>query len=204
MVVDKVAEGQFEFSLDARPKAGDETSWVSILSGNSTVVSGTELSAGVLVAHCDDASALDPGEFHCTGLVTAEWDVTASPRTLTVAFRGWSDGAFYGSPVDADYAYLENDDQSGEFSFGATVDLDDPGPAAEDIVVTSRWDASGAGRGDAFASGGDIPADVEVTITECWDTSFGRSHYTDSIGLAETEGDAAACVFSDAKLPDAQ
>ena len=203
MVVDKMGDGDFEFSLDARPKDGDETTWVAILSGNSHVVA-ENVSSGVLVAHCDDANALDPYEFHCTGLVTANWDVTSSPRTLTVSFRGWSDGDFYGTPIDADYSYLENDDLSGEFTFGATADFDDEGSAAEDLLVTSRWDATGAGRGDAFASGGDIPDDLEITVTECWDSGFGRSYYTDSVGFAETEGDAASCVFSDAKLPQAQ
>ena len=204
MTVDKVGDEQYEFSLDAKPKDGDHSTWVAILSGNSHVVAGTRQSSGVLVAHCDDASALDPGEFHCTGLVTANWNVETMPATLTVSFRGWSDGDFYGDPIDADYSYLENADQSGEFSFGATADLDDEGSAAEDIVVTSRWDATGAGRGDAFASGGDIPADLEVTVTECWDRSFGRAFYTDAIGLAETEGEGAASAFSEAKLPEAQ
>lgn len=203
MVVDKVGEDQFEFSLDARPKDGDDSQWVAILSGNSHVLAEHQ-SSGVLVAHCDDANALDPYEFHCTGLVTANWNVESRPATLTVQFRGWSDGDFYGTPIDADYSYLENADLSGEFTFGATADLDDEGSAAEDVLVTSRWDASGAGRGDAFASGGDIPSDTEVTITECWDRSFGRSFYEDSIGLAASEGDASACTFSEAKLPSEQ
>lgn len=204
MNVDKLDGDRYEFSLDARPKDADDSTWVAILSGNSHVVAGTHLSSGVLVAHCDDARALDSGEFHCTGLVTANWNVESAPATLTVSFRGWSDDLFYTDPIDADYSYLENADQSGEFTFGATADLDDEGAAAEEVLVTSRWDATGAGRGDAFASGGDIPADVEVTMTECWDRTFGRSFYEDSVGFATSEGDASACTFSDAKLPEAQ
>ena len=122
-----------------------------------------------------------------------------------VSFRGWTDGAFYGAPIDADYEYRESADGSGEFSFGATADLDDDGAAAEDVLVRSRWDATGAGRGDAFFSGGDVPVDVgEVTASECWDGGFGRTWYEDSIGFAPTEGDASSCAFADTKLPEAQ
>lgn len=205
MVVNKVGEDSYTFSLDARPKNGDDTTWVAILSGDSQLVPGTRLSAGTLVAHCDEAHALDEYEFRCAGQVTADWDITGSPRTVAVAFRDFSDGGALSIPIDADYSYLENDDLSGEFSFGATADLDDDGSLPESIVVTSRWDASGAGRGDAFASSGDIPAEIgTVTVTECWDSSFGRSFYTDSADFAPTEGDPAACAFAEAQLPEAE
>ncbi|MBI2895019.1 MAG: hypothetical protein HYY06_15800 [Deltaproteobacteria bacterium] len=205
MIVNKVGESDYTFSLDARPKNGDDTTWVAILSGDSHLVAGTRLSSGTLIAHCDEAHALDEYEFRCTGQVTADWDVTGSPRTVVVAFRGWTDGGVFSTPIDADYSYLENDDLSGEFAFGASADLDDDGSLPESIVVTSRWDASGAGRGDASASSGDIPVAIgSVTVTECWDSSFGRSFYTDSADLAPTEGDPAACVFADAEVPEGE
>ena len=81
------------------------------------------------------------------------------------------------------------------------VDGDDPGAAAEDSVLRSRWLPDGAGRTDARISGGDLGA-LEVTASECWGRNFRRVYYTDSADFAPTEGEVAACAFADQDLPE--
>ena len=44
-------------------------------------------------------------------------------------------------------------------------------------------------------------AEITVTASECWDTTFRRVYYTDSQQWQPTEGDAADCAFADADLP---
>jgi hypothetical protein len=47
-------------------------------------------------------------------------------------------------------------------------------------------------------TGGDVAAGITVTATECWDDAFGRTYWTDSLSIQETEGDASSCVFDTA------
>jgi hypothetical protein len=103
-------------------------------------------------------------------------------------------------PVTADYAYSENLDGSGDFSFAITGDVNNQGATDEQAMIRSRWQADGAGRGDAQISGGDLGADT-IDATECWDTQFRRVHYADSVDFVEAEGDPADCVFADRLTP---
>ena len=92
------------------------------------------------------------------------------------------------NPASFDYVYDENEDGSGDFQFAIDADFEDSATTAhEQALIRSRWLPTGAGRGDAMVSGGDL-ADVEVSATECWDTQFRRVFYTDSAELAADRG----------------
>ncbi len=74
--------------------------------------------------------------------------------------------------------------------------------AKEVLIVRSRWLATGAGRGDAYAIGGDL-GEFVGTSSDCWGTDFKTSYYTDNYtdsGL--TEGDVATCAFATAEFDD--
>ena len=78
------------------------------------------------------------------------------------------------------------------------VDIDDAGSTAlEDVAVTSRWRATGAGRADVVIEGGDLVASGvdSASFVECWGTDFTRVYYSDSVGLKESEGEVSACAF---------
>jgi len=72
----------------------------------------------------------------------------------------------------------------------------------ESLTLRSRWLATGAGRADARASGGDLGA-LQITSSECWNTTFQRVYYTDPLGLAAPEGVESDCAFATADLPPA-
>jgi hypothetical protein len=68
--------------------------------------------------------------------------------------------------------------------------------AAEDVHITSRWRADGAGRADITIAGGDLPETIElVEAVECWGSDFTRVYYSDSVNFAQAEGDATACAY---------
>ena len=74
------------------------------------------------------------------------------------------------------------------------------GPALENLTVRSRWQRTGLGRADLRIAGGD--AGAGATASECWDTQFKETFYTDSGGFKPTAGDVSACgTFSTANLP---
>ena len=61
----------------------------------------------------------------------------------------------------------------------------------ENVTIRSRWLATGAGRGDARITGGDLGTQQAIA-SECWNTLFRRSsYYTDNVNFHPTEGDPA-------------
>ena len=120
-------------------------------------------------------------------------------------------------PVDGLYHYLNHADDTGEFQFDAMVDLNydeyhgQQYAALEHYYINTRWLADGEGRGDAVATGGDLPqygedhygiAIDQWIISECWDGNFKRTYYRADAILddgstinSDTEGDPLACVF---------
>lgn len=78
------------------------------------------------------------------------------------------------------------------------MDIDDShATAREDVSVSSRWRATGAGRSDTEISGGDMPADATpVAAVEGWETDFARVFYADSVDFAPSEGSEAARAYS--------
>src|SRR5262249_7697709 len=90
---------------------------------------------------------------------------------------GHLDGA---GGTTADYHFTRAADGAGTFRL-----------AQPDRLVTSRWNASGAGRADARFAGGQA--------TECWDANFRRVFFVGvpAGGPPQSEGDPAACAFAD-------
>ena len=68
----------------------------------------------------------------------------------------------------------------------------------EDLVIRSRWNATGAGRADAKISGGDLSLEgvTEVTTSECWDSNFGVTFAITTpqiVDLDHSAGAESAC-----------
>lgn len=191
-LVERVSEGHYHYVLSGKPRDAGDDAWVPLLAGDSEVDDAAGVRRGALALDFDAAHALDAYEHPLVGRVAATYDVHAG--VVEAGFENVrGDG---GEIVSALYRYTEAADGSGTFAFGLRADVDGNPASQEDLVVTSRWDASGAGRGDAVATHGDL-ADAVVYASECWDRGFGRSFYTDNIGMAPTEGDAATCTFSE-------
>jgi hypothetical protein len=70
----------------------------------------------------------------------------------------------------------------------------------ENVVIRSRWQSDGAGRGDARLAGGDLGS-AQAIASECWSSLFRRVYYTDNASFQPTEGDVASCAYGTADLP---
>jgi hypothetical protein len=194
--VTKKGPGDFLYALSARQKGDTAGEFKVILAGASAkgyspVFSGYK---GVYTANATNLNSLDPMLHPDTGEMVATYDTTGLKRSVKMALNDYSENG--APPADALYSYLDRVDTSGEFGFISRTDLQKNGSAEEVFAVGVAWDQTGAGRGDAAVTGGDLSFGDTVKLTECWDSSFGRVFYMDSHNINPAEGDAAACVFS--------
>jgi hypothetical protein len=187
-------DGSYSWALFQVPNGGDlETDAVIIVAGEVDPGSTRTDATGRFAVDFTAASQLDPA-VNLVGTFAVEYDYDAAGVAAVAAFEDY--GLQNGQTWDALYAYEEEYEGSGWMDFAWLDDVDDSG-TDELIAVRSRWQADGQGRGDAFATGGDL-GDTTVTASNCWGSSFTTTYWTDSIGFGEAEGSEADCAFAEA------
>jgi len=204
LIVVENADGSYDWRFDGRSKTETGADFETIISGNAEPGDVPHRGNGNFMIDFDAAERVDPIDNDASGRVEVIYDLRATGDvngSISMHIEGREESAEGDIiPVTADYAYSENLDGSGDFSFGINGDIDENGSAREDVLLRSRWQSDGAGRGDARITGGDLGT-MNVTATECWDIQFRRVHYSDSEEYLPSEGAAADCVFQDTTLP---
>ncbi|MBK8482129.1 MAG: hypothetical protein IPL40_13340 [Proteobacteria bacterium] len=194
--VKKTGDGEaYAYDLSARRKDDLAGDFRTVLAGSSTKGERLTFSGyrGAYTLYLSELHALEPALHPGLGTMVATYDTTGDERSIVMTMKDFSDGDE--AAKDGAYRYLERADGSGEFRIEGRTDLEENGSAEEDLIVSSAWNAQGAGRGDAHFSGGDLAPELTVSATECWDTSFARVFYQDSVQAVPVEGEAASCVF---------
>ncbi|HLL25120.1 MAG TPA: hypothetical protein VK427_23455 [Kofleriaceae bacterium] len=181
-------DGTYEYELSGRNKTAPNAAFEMIITGYADPRPGQLRSKGVFNIDFDAAGRVNPVGSANRGEVTVTYDLAT--RHLDLDLVGVDE---QNKPLTAQYAYDEAADGAGKMSFGAKGDAGG-GSQHESFQIVSRWLATGTGRADVSASGGDIQSQVTVSLTECWDPSFRRTYYQDSANFAPTEGSAASCI----------
>ena len=196
LVVTALADGSYDWSLDGHRKSDSSGHFISVINGNAVPSVPEGQGSGRFTIDFDNAKIVNPVDgANDKGVIDVAYDLKA--RNLDMQISTTND---QGQPVDAHYTYQEEADRSGNMTFSMHGDTNDPGPAAEDGVIRSRWLNDGSGRADIRLSGGDLGAS-KVTASECWDVNFLETYYTDSANFLPTAGDPATCSFADQDLP---
>ena len=187
LVVTRLGPGAHAFQLGVRPKDGGDVDFQPFLQGGSQAAGPAGPGQGSFSVDLDLAHRLDPVANPADGQLVAGWNVAPDQRDVQVHLAGVQTPG--GPSTTADVGAVLFPDGSGALAFDAALD--------EAARVGSRWNASGAGRGDAELHGGD--AGAGVVLSECWDASFGRVYFraVSADGGVATEGDAAGCVFAE-------
>jgi hypothetical protein len=192
-----LSDGTFAYQLSGRPKLTQGSPFEVIIDGVSDPRPGRLQASGSFLVDMDASRRVNPRDTapDSRGTISVAYDLAAKHLDLTLMS---TDGN--GQPVVAEYAYDEAPDGGGTMVFAFDTDAGGT-PTLERATLRSRWQADGAGRADARLTGGDLT--TEVLASECWNSSFRRVYYADSILFAQTEGDEAECVFATADLPPA-
>jgi hypothetical protein len=196
-------DGSYDWALDGRSRSDAGSAFETVIDGNA-IPGADDRGSGNYFFDFDASERVNPIDNDARGSLAVAYDLEnrdGSDATLLLAVDSYepdSDGV--DQPVHYDYGYAAALDGSGELAFAIHGDTDDDGSLIEDVAIHSRWQADGAGRGDARLQGGDLGGLI-VTASECWDTSFRRVYYIDSASWAPSEGEPASCAFPTAELP---
>jgi hypothetical protein len=175
-----VARGEVEWRLrdpvDCSVVEDAESGLTLVLSG--VITPGEEDSnaartgSGTLVLDANRMAAIS-GDRGLLGVLDIQYDNTSDPKTISMAITDVEDAEENPIPDNAAYAFVGYDDGSGRFDFVVKTDLVRPNPFADSLLerfdIRARWQADGAGRAEAEASGGDIVEVDSWNVTECWD-----------------------------------
>ena len=194
--VTALPDGTFDYKLSGRSKTVGGAAFEVVIDGHADPRPGDLQGNGMFMVDFDASRRVNPIDSgDAKGSMTANYDLAAKHLDLAIATTD-----ALGTPIAADYAYDETT-TGGAMTFDFQGDSGG-GPALETATLRSRWLTNGSGRADARITSGDLGT-MEVTASECWGTTFGRSYYTDSVNFNPTEGDQASCAFAAADLPPA-
>lgn len=193
--VRELADGTYEYQLSGRSKTQPGAQFEVVIDGKADPRPGELKGNGQFLLDFDASRRVNPVDAGTErGTITAKYDLAA--RHLDLEIDSVDDR---NQPVTADYAYNETADGGGDMTFNINGDAGG-GTQQEKITLRSRWQKNGAGRADGRLAGGDLGA-VTAIASECWDTTFKRVYYTDSVSFSPTEGTVGSCVFATQDLP---
>jgi hypothetical protein len=181
-VMDRGGDDHFTYAFEQRPVGGTF----------APVVHGDWAPAGAATGDAGQgAFTVELAELGGAGRVEVEFERHAGGVDFDLALVGVADAPGLAA-TDARYLARRAPDGAGELVVAY------PAEASGVWHLKSRWQADGAGRGDAWL---ETAEGERVEVSECWDTDFVRV-YASAPGEAGTVGDAGACVFADQSLPD--
>ena len=198
--IERVGVDEYDYVLEGRNKRSTaDADFRAVLSGHGYGKLRPEHGQGKFTIDLDVAKALDPfkheddsGSVTITHALPHDFseNLDALPRTITAVVTPAGEAHYSVESV-------AKVDHTGSIHVDAHVDIDDSKTTKlEDVVIDSRWAATGAGRADIDIAGGDLPVGIPmVSAVECWGTDYQQSYYTDSANFAPTTGAVTACVY---------
>jgi hypothetical protein len=188
-------DGTFDYELSGRNKTVAASQFEVVINGHAVPGATDGTGNGDFGIDFDAGHRVNPVDSgDARGQVAVQYDLAARHLDMHAMAPDAN-----GQLASFDYAYNESLDGGGDMVFNANGNAG--GTAAlENIVIRSRWQGDGAGRGDARLTGGDLGA-TQAIASECWNTLFRRVFYTDNVNFEPTEGDVSSCAYGTSDLP---
>jgi hypothetical protein len=188
-------DGTYDYILSGRNKTIAGSSFETVIDGHADTTPGELLGNGDFKVDFDAGKRVNPVDAgDATGNVVVQYDLAARHLDMIAMAPDANQ-----NPAMFEYAYNETATGGGDMVFNVTADGGGTS-AAENIVIRSRWLADGSGRGDARLAGGDLGT-AQAIASECWNTLFRRTFYTDNASFQPEEGAVGDCSFATADLP---
>lgn len=178
---------RYDYALSGEPKSQPGSGFITFLSGTAFPGAAPRRGHGSFAVDFDQLAKLDGRHGDDTGRIEVGYDARQALAVL-VRFLGMVDrdpNAPAGSRVNAAYAFQASG-SGGELQVTWRAL---PPVAEQTLSLHSRWDAGGAGRGDARYTN---PLVVYVE-SECW--SGGATGFALVYDTNPPFGDEGACAF---------
>jgi hypothetical protein len=191
----------YVWKLEGKPKSLGADAYVILAGGSYEPAANPDQGKLWFAIEFDNIHTLNPTD-NSKGRI--EYAINRNDSG-TLVFAHYVGPADDGSPTEAFYAYGVDNASAGFMVFAFQADIDngmDGSNVKEDVLIHSRWQATGAGRADIFATKGTLGASV-VIGSQCWGKSFVSSFEDFALDgkVLATSGDASTCVFGDQKVP---
>ncbi|MFZ5470715.1 MAG: hypothetical protein ACOZIN_14885 [Myxococcota bacterium] len=185
IVMTKIDEETFLFVIEARPQT--QSAWTALLTGN--LRSAAQLTKGrghiELSFRAGRSIGIDDPQSAALDTLEIDYLTDLNPLRVEMLFTFASGNEQNLSSVG--YTYRENADRSGSIRFQGKGTH----PDVLEMLVTSKWLSSGAGRADVEVLQGNFAG---ATAVECWDTAFNVTHAYQSWPGGVEVGLASDCV----------
>ena len=206
LTVNRTAAHQYAYELAGRPRGDANAAFITVLSGTHKPALG--LRGRPLEGFGEGTFKLDwnarkmlPAPDDNVGVAEYRYARANPAATVEVdaEFKQVKDRERPGQLVDVSYRYRSTPSAGGSMEFVHTAPATSPRAGAR-LAAKSRWIGSGAGRTDVRAVGGDLPAGVNATWNECWDSSFASAYQQMSWDPSKSYGvEATDCPFTGAE-----
>jgi hypothetical protein len=201
--VDKKAAGPLHYvwKLEGKPKGQSDDHYLVLAGGAFEPGAKADRGRGWFAIEFDNIHQLNPTDKSHGRIEYA----LGRGDDGTLVFAHYKGPADDGTPTEAFYAYGIDTKTNGFMVFAFQGDIDngkDGKVAKEDVLIHTRWNSTGSGRADVFATKGDLGTSTAIA-SQCWGKTFVSSYETISIdgSVLETSGDASTCAFADTKVP---
>jgi hypothetical protein len=197
----EVGDGEFDYALEGRPKASSsDADYKAVLSGKGYAKRDPRHRQGWFELDFDAANKLDPARPRAeqeSGKIKVSYKLNAYPTQIVANLHPTRSESWFDITVTTDRSGGGRVDINGRDD---TTWLKDT--ALEDLVMHSRWLATGAGRAEVTVANGDLGPGKSVRVSECWSPTFARTYYTDDATppLEQPFGEQSACPFQKTEL----
>ena len=196
------ASNTYGWAIVQRPKGTTDDDWVGLIGGESTPGAMEDEGSGFFAVDFDAIASLNPTETS-TGVFYTEYAFDADGVEAEAGFQDFSDDTSQPERLTAGYRFGQNAAGDGYMDLGyLAASKTNPGIPRdlETIVLRTRWQADGQGRGDMVVFDGDL-APLAYQGSECWDSSFAVVYEENNADLT-MNGDESLCAFGDAEWND--
>ena len=186
----KVEEGKFEYALSGHEPPRGRRPFLPIVTGVAEP-DRPGRGKGELTIFFDNARQLPEAEDDY-GTLAIAYDTTGPARTVDATLVGGRDEQS-GNPLDAAYSFVATG-EGGDLQ--VAFEGEDAAFNPVRLSLHTRWDATGAGRGDAQAIARDAGGSwtFEYGASECWAGKAGDFALTYDTDPQPTFGSVAACA----------